>query len=446
MKIIICGAGEVGSHATEVLDQRGHSITVIDTNNHKLRSIEEIADVRTLHGNCSHVDILEQAGVSKADMVVAATEMDEVNLLTASVAKRLGAGKTIARVHDYAYLGERGVDYRIHLGIDELICPEFTTVSAISQTLRNPAAMAVESFARGQIELEQFPVTDDAPAIGRPLSDVPLPVGSRLVAIERNGEVIIPDGATVAQPGDVVFLVSNSGIFEQARKLFREKQPGRRKVVIMGGEQITVWLCNALHDRTHSIRVFERDHARAEELAAELDWVTVINADPTDENTFLEERLAEADDFVALLDDDEDNIIAAVFAKMRGVRKVVSIVQRSNYLDLLFDIGVDRAFSPRIEAARQIENVLDSSPIRRITSVARGVLDIYRIEVGDQSHVLGQRLRSIKLTPNWSVIAVQRDQTTMVPNADDTIEPGDIVMIIGRKDQEKQLRELFDVS
>ena len=159
MKIIICGAGEVGSHATEVLDQRGHSITVIDTNNQKLRAIEEVADVRTLHGNCSHVDILEQAGVSKADLVVAATEMDEVNLLTASVAKRLGAEKTIARVHDYAYLGERGVDYRIHLGIDELICPEFTTVSAISQTLRNPAAMAVESFARGQIELEQSPRT-----------------------------------------------------------------------------------------------------------------------------------------------------------------------------------------------------------------------------------------------------------------------------------------------
>lgn len=444
MRIIICGAGEVGTHTSEVLDGKGHSITVIDARADRLSGIEDRMDASTLIGNCAHADILTEAGVEGADLLVAATDNDEVNLLTASLARRLGAHKTIARVHDYGYLIQKSIDYKRTLGIDRLICPEFSTATAIAQTLRNPAALAVENFAGGQVEMQQFRTTAKAKAIGKPLSQLALPEGVRVAAISRGREVMIPDATTTIEEKDAVFLVANANVFDVAHRLFLGKAPTRQKVVINGGTTLATWVCRFLRGRNFAVRLFERDPERAEQLAADLDWVTVINEDPTDAAVFQEERIGEVDDFVSLLDDDEDNIIGAVLAKSRGVKQVISIVQRSHYLDLLYDIGVDRAFSPRIVASQEIEETLDDSRVRRLSSLERGVLDIWRVRPGDSSELLNQRLRTIKLTPNWSVVAIQRGTETSVPTADDKIESGDVVLVLGRHDMEPELRELFD--
>lgn len=444
MRIIICGAGEVGSHASEVLDGKGHSITVIDAHADRLEAIEDRLDVSTLIGNCAHGDTLVEAGAESADLLVAATDNDEVNLLAASLARRIGVHKTIARVHDYTYLAQKSIDYKRSLGIDQLICPEFSTASAIAQSLRNPAALAVENFAGGQVEMQQFRTTSGAKAIGQSLSELPLAAGVRLAAISRGREVLIPDGTTEIQEKDAIFLVANADQFDAAHRLFVGKSLVRQKVVINGGTTLAEWVCRFLRGRNFAVRLFEKDFERAERLAAELDWVTVLNEDPTDAAVFQEERIGEVDDFVSLLDDDEDNIIGAVLAKSRGVRQVISIVQRSHYLDLLYDIGVDRAFSPRIVASEEIEETLDDSSVRRLTSLERGVLDLWRVRPGDGSELLEKRLRTVKLTPNWSIVAIQRGTDTYVPTADDAIQSGDVVLVLGRNDKESELRELFD--
>jgi trk system potassium uptake protein TrkA len=216
--------------------------------------------------------------------------------------------------------------------------------------------------------------------------------------------------------------------------------------VINGGTTLAEWVCRFLRGRNFSVRLFERDAVKAEALAAKLDWVTVLHGDPTDAAVFQEERIGEVDDFVSLLDDDEDNIIGAVLAKSRGVRQVISIVQRSHYLDLLYDIGVDRAFSPRVVASAEIEDALDDSSVRLLSSLERGVLDLWRIRPGDNSSVIGERLRTIKLTPNWSIVAIQRGDETAVPTADDSIESGDVVLVLGRSESEPELRKLFDAT
>jgi trk system potassium uptake protein TrkA len=444
MRIIICGAGEVGSHAAEVLDGKGHSIVVIDAHAERLGAIEDRLDASTLVGNCAHADTLLEAGAEGADLLVAATDNDEVNLLSASIARRLGALKTIARVHDYSYLAQRSIDYKRSLGIDRLICPEFSTATAIAQALRNPAALAVENFAGGQVEMQQFRVTAGAKAIGQNLSGLSLPSGARVAAVTRGRDVMIPDATTTIEEKDAIFMVANADVFDAAHRLFVGKSPPRQKVVIHGGTTLAEWVCRFLRGRNFAVRVFERDPERAERLAAQLDWVTVLNEDPTDAAVFQEERIGEVDDFVSLLDDDEDNIIGAVLAKSRGVNQVISIVQRSHYLDLLYDIGVDRAFSPRIVASHEIEETLDGSRVRRLSSLERGVLDIWRVRPGDSSELLNKRLRTIKLTPNWSVVAIQRGSETTVPVADDMIESGDVVLVLGRHDKEPELRELFD--
>ncbi|MCA9414150.1 MAG: Trk system potassium transporter TrkA, partial [Candidatus Omnitrophica bacterium] len=296
MDIVICGCGEVGGHAAEVLAQQGHNITVIDQKALRLRKIEDTLDVRTLTGNCADASVLIEAGASRADLLLAATSSDEVNLLSATIAKGVGVEKSIARVHHRAYFDQRGIDYMHHLGIDQVICPEYSAALEIARTLRNPGALAIENFAQGRIEMQEFPVDPASKAVGKSLIDLALPSGSRLAAITRSGQAFIPKATTIIEPEDTIILVGNSQVFQDTRKIFRSrKELSRKKIVIMGGVSMAVWLCRNLLDRNFSVRLFESDRARAEELAQKLDWVTVIQADPTEIPVFEEEHLADAD-------------------------------------------------------------------------------------------------------------------------------------------------------
>ncbi len=442
MNIIICGAGEVGRHAAEELGRAGHSIRIIDRVPERLRALEDAMDVATLCGNCADAEILDQAGCKDAELVIAATENDEINLLTASIAKGLGAKKTIARVHHSAFFEERGIAYRKHFDIDRLICPEYLTALAIARQLRNPGAVTIESFARGRIEMQEF-TAQSGSAIGKRLQDVQLPQGTRLAMIKRQDEAIIPEATTVVAPGDVIVLVGNAGVFEDARKLFHKEKYTRKKIVIMGGPPMAVWLCRALRDRSFAIRLFETDRDRARELADKLDWVTVIIADPTERSIFEEEHIGQADVFIPMLDHDEANIIAGVMAKSRGVTDVFTILQRSKYVDLVYDIGVDKVFSPRIIGVEEIIHVLDESPLRLLGTLVEGIVDVYRVRVSKQSEATDKRLRDVGLSPDWVVAAVQRGDETYVPGADDVIMKNDTLLVIGRHGKEDTLKKLL---
>lgn len=444
MKIIICGAGDIGSHVADVLAKAGTSITVIDTNAGRLRAIEDSMDVATLCGNCAEADLLIKAGAKSADLIVAATDSDEINLLTASLAKGIGAAKSIARVHHGTFFEQRGFEYQTHLGIDRLICPEYSTALAIARVLRNPGALAIEGFARGKIEMQQFTAGKSGSAIGKRLMDVRLPAGARLALIRhKKDEAFIPEAKSVVVAGDSLIMVGNVGAFEDARKLFMDEKAARQRVVIMGGSPMAVWLCRSLRDRNFAIRLFETDRERAEELAEKLSWVTVIHADPTERSVFDEEHIAEADVFATLLDDDEANIISGVLGKLRGVAKVITVVQKSKFLDLIYDIGIDSAFSPRLVAAEAIDQELDESRVRHLGSLAEGVVDVLQIRVGDRAPVIDKALKEIKLSPDWVVAAIQRDHEAYVPSADDCVRRGDVVLVVGRHGQEGGLKKLF---
>ena len=441
LKVIICGAGEVGRQAAEVLADADHSVTVIDSCAEHLRTVADELDVRTLEGNAASATVLREAGAASADVVVGATDSDEVNLVAASVGRAIGAKKSIARLHHRAFFA-KDLDYAKHFGIDRLICPEYSTAGAIARALHNPAALAIEQFAGGRIDMHEFSVSEDAPAVGVALQDTRMPPNTRLAAVLRNGQVLIPDASTCLERGDRVVLVGNSDTFDEARRLFRKERPKRRKVVLMGGTPMAVWLCRALREHAWSIRLFETNKTRAEELAEKLDWVTVLNADPMDKGVFAEEQIALADVFVALLDDDEDNIVGAVFAKAGGVTEAVAVVQRSRYLDLLYHIGVDRSFSSGMVAAQEILHMLDDSPLQKLATLA-GDVEAFEARIGPDAKVAGRTLRESKLAPQWSVGAIRRDEDVWVPGANDTIKPGDTLLLIGRQGQQKELRRLL---
>lgn len=431
MKIVICGAGHVGSFAAEALRAARHSVIVVDEDADRVREIGERLDVAALRGNCVHAETLEEAGVRGADLALMATDRDEVNLLSASIAKGLGAKKTVARVRLGAFYDERKFRYARHLGIDRLICPEFATSEQIAHIVRNPAAIAIESFANWTIQLQEFSVAERAPALGRPLRELAFPAGARLVAVTRDGRAFTPDGALELRPGDHVVVVGERGVITRAMRLFGEPKVETRDVVVMGGGPMAVWLCRALRDRAFRIRLFEPDRARAESLAGELDWVTVINADATSQETFQSEYLSRADVFVAITDDDESNILGGAWAKSQGVKQAMAVVQRPIYLHLLQHVGIDMAFSPRMAAMREINQLLDDRAVATMSSLARGVLDVYRVQVGAESPAAGRSLRDKTAPEQFVVAAVQHGGEAFVPHGDSVIHAGDTLLVVG---------------
>lgn len=445
MNIIICGAGQVGTHAAEVLSAANHNITVIDARPERVQAINDSLDVGTMTGNCANADVLKESGAASCDLVVAATSSDEINLLTAAVAKGVGARKTIARVHHSAYFEERGLSYTRHLGIDALICPEFACAQAIASILRNPGALVMENFGQGRIEMQEFHVDPDVEAIGKSLMDLDLPRGVRLVALTRGDDAMIPDGKTVIQENDIVVLVGNRDVFNRGRKLFQKAETNRSKIAFNGGSSMAVWLARSLRGPQFSMRLFEPDRDRGQELANKLDWVTVLQADPTDQLVFEEERLGEVDAFISMLDDnDEGNILSCACAKSLGAKKTFAVVQRQTYMHLLRPIGVDQVFTPRLLAVREIMAFLDQSPVQSVAALARGILNVYRVHISPESSVTGKRLSELRISPHFMIAGIHHEQRpAIVPTADDELMPGDTALIIGRQGESKRLIELF---
>ena len=443
MNIIIAGAGEVGGHAAEVLSANGHNVTVIDLDAVRLRALNDAVDVRTLVGSCSHFDVLKEAGAERCDLMLAATQIDEINMLSASVAKAAGAKKSIVRVHHTANYSLRRTSYATQLGIDEMICPEHLTSLSIAQTIRNPGLIAIEEFGRGQLLMQRLPVAPKASAVGTPLSALRLPPSTRIATVERGGAVFLAAASTKLTDGDIVTLIGENKNFDAFRKLFSKEKEKLIHVTIMGGTATAVWLCRALKSRLFSVRLFVEHHERAEELSEKLSHVTVLDADPTDPTTFADEHIAKADVFTAVTEDDERNILACAQAKAMGVGTAVAVVQRAKYLHLFPHVGIDQAFSPRADAVKAILRLIDHGPIRSLATFAEGVAEVYELKPSNRAKVLGNELRNVKLPAQTMIAAIRRGEKVYVPGADDQIENGDTLLIIGPCGIADELRKIF---
>lgn len=444
MNILICGAGEVGQYAAEVFSSRDNNITIIDLDEHKLEQLNDRLDVRSMEGNGAQADVLLEAGCANADLFIAATNIDELNLLAASVAKAVGAQETVARVHHSAYFDRRGLDYGKLLGIDHLVCPELTTARAIAATLRSPAALAIEQFAQGGVEMQRLRVSDDAKAVDRTLRDIHMPSSARVAALHHAGSTQLPNANTSIQAGDVVTLIGDTDGFEKVSKLFDTSTDRRRRVMVMGGSSQAVWVCRALRHRLFGVRLFEPNKERAIELSEKLDWVTVLQADVINTDVLKDERVDLADAFVAVTEDDEENILAAARAKSMGCDMAIAVLQRSTYLHLLSHVGIDKAFSPRITAVTEIQRLLDRGPVKPLAAVAEGVIDAYELTIPKRAgEAQSKALKDWKLPPHIIVAAIQRDGDPFVPGAEDHITPGDTLIIIAPTQKKRELSKLF---
>ncbi|WP_083855166.1 Trk system potassium transporter TrkA [Phycisphaera mikurensis] len=442
MNIIICGAGEVGRHSAEVLAPDGHNVTLIDRDPAKLAECESLIDIGAMEGDATRAEVLRRAGVAEADLFIAATSIDEINLLSASIASALGCDQTIARVHHASYFESQGLDYGKHFGIDHLVCPEHTTAVAVATTLRSPGAQEVENFARGSIELQRLPVGEGSKATRAKLSELPLPSCSLVVAVERGEEAFRPNADTELIAGDVVTAIGDESSLVKLFKVFGVETPRRLKVMLVGGTNQGVWLCRELRAKQFQVRLFESDPARAAALSERLPWVTVLTGDIIASEVLLDERVDQADAFIACTEDDETNILIAARAKTMGVKSAVCVLQRSVYTHLLSHIGIDLVFSPRATAVGEILRRLETHSMRHLATLADGVAEVYetRLNKADAA-VIGVPLSRLNLPEQALVALVQRGAKTFIPAAAEQLALGDTVVVVAPSRARKPLRK-----
>jgi trk system potassium uptake protein TrkA len=453
MKIVILGAGQVGGSVAESLVSEHNDITVVDLEPQRLRTLQERLDLRTVLGNGAHPSVLAEAGIEDADLLVAVTQSDETNLVACRIAARMfNVPRRIARVRATDYLANERVLGEDGFDVDISICPEQVLTEYIAKLVEFPEALQVLDFAGGKVSLVAVRAYSGGPLVGHPLKDLRrhMPrIDTRIVAIFRGDRSIVPDGDTLIEAGDEVFCLAASGhIREVMRELRRMDRPVRR-VMIAGGGNIGLRLAMALEDR-YSVRVIEHNKRRCELLAARLGEALVLNGDTTDEELLEDENIAEMDLFVAVTNDDENNIMSSLLAKRMGARRVVALINRRSYVDLLQSGQIDIAISPAQATIGTLLAHVRRGDVVAVHSLRRGAAEALEAVVhGDRESckLTDRRVDEVDLPPGTTIGAVVRGDQVIMAHHDTVIRAEDhVIVFVADKKNLPRVERMFQVG
>lgn len=446
MRVVVLGAGTVGTWIAELLCRNRHSVTVVDIDPSNTKRVNTELDVRVVTGSASASSVLFQADVIGADLCLAVTGNDEVNLVAASMAKALGANRVIARVYSRVFRDLSTFDYQRHFEIDRLLSLEHLTALEIARHIRSPGSLAVETLAGGQLEVQEILIPKNSGVVGKKVRDLKLSKGIRIGSISRGREMWIAGAEDVLAAGDVITLIGRRGDVDDFRDRFQSRNAGQLGIVIVGGGETGFHLAECLSGRRYRVMLIERSHARCEYLAKHLPHVTVIEADARRRTVLEEERVGTADVFAACLGDDENNIMAGVEAEDIGAKLIMAIVNRPDYAGVVEKLGINVAVSPREVMANQILAYLNSGPVLSRTSIADGQVGIYEIEVMEDVPITKHNLANLELPPKCLIAAIMRQDQVHVPGADDHVEAGDSVIALVDDASADALFALFGVK
>ncbi len=437
MKIIIAGGGKVGYSVAETLSAEGHDVTVIDRDPEVIERISNSLDVICVQGAANNHETLREAGAAQADLLLAATELDEVNMVCGITARKLGTKHVAARIRDPEYLHQTAF-LQEAMGLSIIINPEYECAREISRILRFPSASRVDTFSQGSVEIVEARVPEGSPLHGMSLRELPRAFGARVlvVVVERGGEALIPNGLTVLQSGDVLSL---SGANHELRKFFEAVGQYRRPVknlMIMGGGRIAVYLTRMMEESGIAVTVVERDEERCERLCDLIPRASIVCGDATRSDVLIEEGLTKADAFAALTGDDGDNIITSLYARRCQVPKIVTKVNREHFADILESTGLDSVVSPKELVAQQLTRyvrALDGSrggAMETLHRLADGKAEALEFRVDAQSKLTGVPLKDLQLKKNVLIGALIRGGKSIIPNGLTVLQSGDHAVIV----------------
>lgn len=437
MKIVIAGAGVIGGSVAEALAEEGHDLTVIDCDPAIVMHISNSLDVSCVEGNAADPELLREAGAAEADLVVAATEKDEVNMVCGIIACKLGAGHVIARIRDPLYLRQTKF-LREALGLSQIVNPEYECARQISRILRFPSAARVVTFSKGSLEIVEHRVSEGTALCGLRLSDL----GNRFRAnvlialIERSGQSLIPNGDTVLCAGDRLSITGSSSDLRRFFVEIGEYRKPVRRVMIMGGSTTSVYLTRLLEENSIDVTIVERDRHRCEELCDLVPTAHIVCGDATHSDVLLEDGILTADAFVSLTGDDGDNIITSLYARSCNVGKVVTKINREHFADVLTDSGLDSIVSPKELVAQQLARYARAlgnsagSSVETLYRVSDGKIEVLEFRVEEDAACLRIPLRDLKLRSDVLIAALIRGNKSIRPDGDTRILPGDHAVIV----------------
>ena len=453
MNIIILGAGQVGSSVANILAGEANDITVIDQGERVLQELRDRLDISTVCGHASYPEILRRAGADDADMIIAVTNSDEVNMVACQVAYTLFHTPTkIARVRAIEYLSEQSLFAQNALPIDVMISPEEIVTDHIRNLIDHPGALQVLDFADGRAQLVAVRAYYGGPLVGhelRALRDHLPATESRVAAIYRRGQAILPDGHTVIEPDDEVFFIAARKDINAVMAELRRKEKSVKRVIIAGGGNIGKRLAEMLQSR-YQVKIIERSPERAELIAPLLERTMVLRGDAADGDLLLEENIDQTDVFCAVTNDDQVNILSSMLAKRLGVRKVMALINRPAFVDLVQSGAVDIAVSPQQATIGSLLTHVRRGDVVRVHSLRRGVAEaIEAIAHGDygSSKVVGRRVEELRLPKLTTVGAIVRGEEVLMPHHDLVIESGDhVILFLVDKRRIGEVERLFQVG
>ena len=453
MKIIILGAGQVGSSLAENLTSEANDITVIDKDEKTLFALQDRLDLRTIAGHASHPDILRAAGADDADMLIAVTDSDETNMVACQVAYTVFHTPTkIARVRALGYLSHPQLFQQEALPVDVLISPEQLITEYIQSLITHPGALQVLDFADKKVQLVGVRAYYGGPLVGHELSTIKkhMPtVEIRVAAIYRRNRAIIPHGTTVVEADDEVFFVATPKSIQAMISELRRLDKPYKRIMIVGGGNIGKRLAEAL-ENDYQVKIIDHNHARARKLAKELNNTIVLNGDASDGNLLTEENIDNTDIFCSVTNDEEANILSAMLAKRLGARKVMALINRAAYVDLIQGGDIDIAISPQQSTISSLLAHVRRGDVVKVHSLRRGAAEaIEAIAHGDQttSKVVGRQICELKLPPGTTIGAIVRGNEVIIAHHDTVIVPEDhVILFLIDKKYISDVEKLFQVG
>jgi len=453
MKVIICGAGQVGFNIARHLAGENNDVTVIDQSPDLIRKISDQLNVQAIVGHASRPDVLERAGASSADMIVAVTFADEVNMVACQVAHSLFNVPTkIARVRAQGYLQPiwRDLFSREHMPIDVIISPEIEIARAVTRRLQVPGAIDMIPFADDRIRVIAVRIED-----GCPISDTPLrqltelfpDLHIRVMGIVRDVSVVVPGGDDEMAIGDEVYFAVETTHLARAMAAFGHEEKEARRVIIVGGGNIGLFLAEALEAEHPNVspKLIELDTKRAQFVAEQLTRTVVLNGDALDRELLEEANVQATETVIAVANDDEVNILASLLAKRYGCTRAVTLINNASYAPLITSLGIDVVVNPRAITVSRILEHVRRGRIRSVHSLPDGLAEVIEAEALETSPLVGSPLREIDLPPGMIVGAIARGEEVIIPRGETVIQAHDRIVMFTVADTVKKVEKMFAV-
>ncbi len=446
MNITVIGAGEVGYHIAAILSREEHRVAVIDSDPAKSRRIMEALDVQVVVGDGTQAEVLNNAGVSKSDLVVVVTDDDQANMLTCVLAKRLGAKRAILRLQDLRRLEGYLYFYKQSLGFDVVLSTEEFAAEEIVNTVREHHALEVECFAGGRVQLRRYRVREDSILNDKSLAELDLPTGVLVGAVAQGEQFQIPHGDYVLSVGQQIYVIGKNHALDAFERMDGAPSLNRRSVVIMGAGGIGRSITRRLAEVPGlSIRVIEQTPVRAKAFSAEFSGDSmVLHGDATDLDLLAEERIGDANVFIATSGDDEKNMVACLLAHSLGTERTMALVNKPSYRQIYDLLGIDQAISPRILCANRILRFVRSGSVAAIAVLGEGKAEVLELEVRSVARKPSRKIKSLKLPPGTVIGAVVHGDDVLVPHGENSIETGDQVIVFTLPENVEKVLETFD--